>query len=68
MKHPLDRLKNFILLIPRCLVFLKREILFNTLRTKKIDTITNLLKGKSPANNSLEEKIDKFNISLDFAE
>ena len=68
MKYPLDRLRNFILLILRYLVFLKKEILFNILRTKKIDTITNLLKGKSPTNNLLEEKINKFNILLDFIE
>ena len=68
MKYPLDRLRNFIFLILRYLVFLKKEILFNILRTKKVDTTTNLLKDKSPANNLLEEKIDKFNILLDFIE
>ena len=68
VKYPLDRLRNFILLILRYLVFLKKEILFNILRTKKVDTTTNLLKDKSPANNLLEEKIDKFNILLDFIE
>ena len=68
MKYPLDRLRNFIFLILRYLVFLKKEILFNILRTKKVDTTTNLLKDKSPTNNLLEEKIDKFNILLNFIE
>ena len=68
MKYPLGRLRNFILLTLRYPAFLKKEILFNILRTKKIDTITNLLKDKSLANNLLEEKIDKFNILLDFIE
>jgi hypothetical protein len=51
-----------ILLILKYLVFLKKEILFNTLRSKLYTTIT-LLKGKD-----LITSLDKYNILLDFRE
>jgi hypothetical protein len=51
-----------ILLILKYLVFLKKDILFNTLRSKLYTTIT-LLKGKD-----LITSLDKFNILLDFRE
>jgi hypothetical protein len=51
-----------ILLILKYLVFLKKDILFNTLRSKLYTTIT-LLKGKD-----FITSLDKFNILLDFRE
>jgi hypothetical protein len=61
VKYPLGRL-----LILKCLVFLKKDTLFNTLRSKKIKglyTTSTPSKGKDPITS-----LDKFNILIDFKE